>query len=684
MRNLRWTLAGVLVALFWAVPGLCQDTFTIEKPEQAAELTYQIIGPGKLLVSVSDSEGNPVRGLTARDFTLMRSGKEARILGVETLETSQDVSLNIVLVVDNSASMKQRKAVDSILGAMENVYKVMRPIDNITVIVFNDDQTMTFDGKPLHVTVKASNRPEELRAFVKESFDDGLTAKTVLYEGMLAGLDLLRQLPEDSHKFMVVFTDGEDINSAYTADDVRKAGAGIANLEVYAVDYMPGEKKDPFLQSFAKAHGGLTWKATTADELGPIFEAVSSKLLYRYVVDYQFLFPPTGSFALVPEALRIEEVTTIDSSPLLNYVYFAEGQSAIPERYVRFAGQAETQSFAEEALRGTKEKYANLLNIIGLRLRANPGAAIRLVGCNANVGEEKGNQALSRARAEGVKAYLQYIWGIDPARMAVEARNLPEVPTSGRTPEGHEENRRVEIYSDDAAILDVVKSTYAEYHSSAENLTAVPRIASEHGIDRWRVTVLGDGQPIFSETGTGLPDEQLALRDPALTPIALSRYQQLKAELAVEDMEGQTLTLESAPVPITFIQRETQRSRNMGYRVQEKYALILFDFDSATIKERNASVVDTIVARIRRFPNSKVEIVGHTDNIGQEDYNLKLSERRAKAVYSQITEALGESPQTAITQMGIGSFDPLYGNGLPENRALNRTVTVTLEYEQKD
>jgi hypothetical protein len=32
----------------------------------------------------------------------------------------------------------------------------------------------------------------------------------------------------------------------------------------------------------------------------------------------------------------------------------------------------------------------------------------------------------------------------------------------------------------------------------------------------------------------------------------------------------------------------------------------------------------------------------------------------------------------------MGPFDPLYGNGLPENRALNRTVTVTLEYEQKD
>ena len=106
--------------------------------------------------------------------------------------------------------------------------------------------------------------------------------------------------------------------------------------------------------------------------------------------------------------------------------------------------------------------------------------------------------------------------------------------------------------------------------------------------------------------------------------------------------------------------------------------------EMAQIKERNASVVDTIVSRIRRFPDAKVEIVGHTDNIGKDDYNLKLSKRRAQAVYDQITEVLGASPQATITQVGMGPFDPLYGNGLPENRALNRTVTVTLEYEQKD
>jgi outer membrane protein OmpA-like peptidoglycan-associated protein len=211
-----------------------------------------------------------------------------------------------------------------------------------------------------------------------------------------------------------------------------------------------------------------------------------------------------------------------------------------------------------------------------------------------------------------------------------------------------------------------------------------PAIASEHGILNWRITILGDDQPIFSQTGTGTPDEEIILKDDALTPMALSQYRRLTAEIDVEDTESQALSLTTAPMTIEFVQRETQRARNLGYRVQEKYALILFDFDSDKIKERNASVVETIVARIREFPAAQVAIVGHTDNIGKEAYNLKLSERRAKAVYDQIAAAIGETPSDTLTHMGVGSFDPLYGNGLPENRALNRTVTVTLEYEQKD
>ena len=75
-----------------------------------------------------------------------------------------------------------------------------------------------------------------------------------------------------------------------------------------------------------------------------------------------------------------------------------------------------------------------------------------------------------------------------------------------------------------------------------------------------------------------------------------------------------------------------------------------------------------------------MSIVGHTDNIGKDDYNQKLSERRARAVYDQIIDFYGADDAMRITYQGVGANTPLYGNESPEARAFNRTVTITLDY----
>jgi outer membrane protein OmpA-like peptidoglycan-associated protein len=137
------------------------------------------------------------------------------------------------------------------------------------------------------------------------------------------------------------------------------------------------------------------------------------------------------------------------------------------------------------------------------------------------------------------------------------------------------------------------------------------------------------------------------------------------------------------PATIRFVRRQEQVAQKMGYKVMEKYALILFDFDKADIKARNRVVVDRIISRLGEIPDADVTIVGHTDTIGSEQYNLKLSERRAKAVYDQMIAA-GMTPGEKIVHQGVGPSFPLYDNSLPEGRALNRTVTVSLAYEQKE
>ena len=142
-----------------------------------------------------------------------------------------------------------------------------------------------------------------------------------------------------------------------------EAAKGISNFSAYALDFTEAETMDPFLLAFSEDYDGRTWKATSSEELVPIFKALSTTLKHQYVISYRFLNPPAGTLALNPETLIIEEVTTIDSSPLLNYVFFDEGQSDISGNYVLLSGQAESGNFAEENLSGPMDKYRNILNI---------------------------------------------------------------------------------------------------------------------------------------------------------------------------------------------------------------------------------------------------------------------------------------------------------------------------------
>jgi outer membrane protein OmpA-like peptidoglycan-associated protein len=668
----------------WAAETQTQtQTLEIQGPAATGKITYQQIEPGKVLVSVVDAEENPIMGLTAKDFTIRENQKTAKILQVEPLATSKDVGLNMVLVVDNSKSMKDRKAVDPLLNALEAVYEIIRPIDEVTAIVYDDDKTIKLNGHNLHAKILKSNNPTYLRAFFKEQLSQGLTEGTYLYDAMMVGLDQARQWSEKSNKFMVVFTDGEDLNSSVNQKQLEAEARKMANIGIFSVDYMPEQSTNTFLQAMANQYSGKAWKASSSEELIPIFKDFSSTLLHRYVVSYRLLNPPSGALAFAPAQLTIQEVTTIDSAPLLNYVFFETITSELSDRYTLFENQARTDEFSEKALAGVMEKYSNLLNIVGKRLRDNPDATITLVGCNSNTGPEAGREDLSTSRAKSVQAYLRYVWGIAPERMAIESRNLPEAPSTNRIPEGQAENQRVEIRSDHPAILDTVKSEYVEKISDTPELKLIPNIAAEAGIASWQITLKAGETVIGTFSGEGAPAQALSLPLTKDHLDAIATAGNIRAALAVKDTEANDLVTDKAgELPVRFIRRKEQMAQKQGYKVREQYALILFDYDSAAIKARNKQVVDRIIGRIKVVPQAAVNIIGHTDNIGKEAYNVQLSEKRALSVRDQFMQANAPVAYNMRVE-GAGPHNPLYDNAVPEGRSLNRTVTIALEYEQQ-
>jgi outer membrane protein OmpA-like peptidoglycan-associated protein len=264
--------------------------------------------------------------------------------------------------------------------------------------------------------------------------------------------------------------------------------------------------------------------------------------------------------------------------------------------------------------------------------------------------------------------------------MAIEARNLPEMPSSRQLKEGQAENRRVEIRSTDPAILSPIPSAYLATQIDTPELTLRPNVTSPRDIVRWKVTVANTGGTLADVAGEGAPAPELKIPLPTKDLGAMGSGGDIAVKLELQDTKGRSVVLSPEPIKVVFIQTKQRLAQKQEQKVQEKYALILFDFDKDTIDARNQEIVNQVAARIKELPKATVEIVGHTDNIGKPAYNIKLSDRRALAVYKPLAAAYGEAAGERIRYSGVGPNTPLYDNLSPEARSFNRTVTITLEY----
>ena len=103
-----------------------------------------------------------------------------------------------------------------------------------------------------------------------------------------------------------------------------------------------------------------------------------------------------------------------------------------------------------------------------------------------------------------------------------------------------------------------------------------------------------------------------------------------------------------------------------------------FDFDKATLKPAGKERIDTEVVRpMTEHPELRALVEGHTDSIGSNAYNQRLSERRANAV-ADYMESKGIAT-SRITTKGWGKSKPVADNRTKEGRARNRRVEITEE-----
>ncbi len=103
---------------------------------------------------------------------------------------------------------------------------------------------------------------------------------------------------------------------------------------------------------------------------------------------------------------------------------------------------------------------------------------------------------------------------------------------------------------------------------------------------------------------------------------------------------------------------------------------ILFAVDSTYVRPDLRRDLLKLAESLQRYPDTTVDIIGHTDNTGPASYNQRLSAQRARAVADILIDA-GVDPRR-IRAIGRGEYEPVASNLTPEGRAQNRRVEIII------
>ena len=386
-----------------APPGVQVRT---SRPDVAVTVERNL-SDGKALVSVFDAREEPVLGLTDKDFWVQRSGVRAKVTQAIPVSKSLDVPRHVVLVLDNSFSMVEEDAARQLLVGVGATLKNVRPVDDVQIVVFNETKTVSMGGHALHVEVFKSSKAAELEAFAAKAFSkEGMTRKTFLYEALFAGVELIKQTPADDPRFLVVFSDGDDINSALKGDFVSQAARGLENFRTFVIDFRKGSKTDEFLAAFASQNRGKVRKAGKGADLLGIFQGFASRMDQGYVLKYEFPTPPPVAKTMVFSSAALFDFDKHDLKP--------QGVEKIKE----YGQQAKA-----EMSRADK---------------------VKITGHTDSVGDAAYNSLLSLKRAEAVRDVLVSL-GVDFNKIVIAGEGMTEPVAENGTEEGRAANRRVEI-----------------------------------------------------------------------------------------------------------------------------------------------------------------------------------------------------------------------------------------------
>lgn len=186
------------------------------------------------------------------------------------------------------------------------------------------------------------------------------------------------------------------------------------------------------------------------------------------------------------------------------------------------------------------------------------------------------------------------------------------------------------------------------------------------------------GCPIDTD-GDGVPDYLDECPD---TPSEAKGYVDAKGCLLDTDKDGVPDYLDECPtVPgVKYNKGCPEVQKEVKTLLQKAMSGIEFETGKSVIKKQSFSILNQIAVTFIANPTYKVEIQGHTDNVGQAQMNMELSEKRAQAVRKYLIDA--GVPATQLTAHGYGDERPIADNSTKAGRAKNRRVEFNITFEE--
>ena len=224
-------------------------------------------------VTVTDTKGRSVKGLSKDDFRIVESGQDQTIQFVRP----EDTPATVGLVIDNSGSMRRKR--QDVIGAAVAFAEASNPQDEIFIVNFNE---RVFMGLP--PSTPFTSDLGQLRTALGNTRAQG---KTALYDAVTTGLQHL-EMGTHQRKALVVISDGGDNASGATESSVL-ALAQQSNATIYTIDIDDPDDKDQnpkALQDLAKLTAGESYRAKSLEELPAIWLKIAGGIRDQYTIGY--------------------------------------------------------------------------------------------------------------------------------------------------------------------------------------------------------------------------------------------------------------------------------------------------------------------------------------------------------------------------------------------------------------